>query len=334
MKIVFNTHAPLMLAHGGAEIQLERTQAGLQELGVAVEPLRWWDRSQGADVLHQFGSMPASLIRAAHVKGWKVANTLLFTQTCNRSPGELLFRKLCVQSALRAPLPGALRAMMPWRNYHLCDRIVVGIEAERTLLENVYGLKPTQVSVVPLGLSNVFLKATPASRKSNHLIYTGRIHPSKGSLELARLAHETKAPVLFVGKPLEPESNYWQQFKSLVDGVCVKLQDHVDSEQSMVELLQNARGYVLLSHYENWCLSAHEAAACGLPLLVPDQPWSRERFGDQAHYFPRGKRGAAAALRQFYEECPQLPAPKIRFYSWLEVAGILRGVYAGMLNGH
>ena len=53
----------------------------------------------------------------------------------------------------------------------------------------------------------------------------------------------------------------------------------------MVALLQASRGFVLMSQFENWCLSAHEAVACGLPVLVPDQNWSRERFGNAARYF-------------------------------------------------
>jgi glycosyltransferase involved in cell wall biosynthesis len=48
----------------------------------------------------------------------------------------------------------------------------------------------------------------------------------------------------------------------------------------MIGLLQRARGFVLNSRFENWSLAAHEAAACGLPLLLPDLPWSREQFGD------------------------------------------------------
>jgi glycosyltransferase involved in cell wall biosynthesis len=86
--------------------------------------------------------------------------------------------------------------------------------------------------------------------------------------------------VLFVGKPFAAGDSYWEQFRQLVDNKYVRHQPHVASEQEMIGLLQRARGFVLNSRFENWSLAAHEAAACDLPLLLPDLPWSREQFGD------------------------------------------------------
>ena len=68
--------------------------------------------------------------------------------------------------------------------------------------------------------------------------------------------------------------------------------------------------------------------ACGLPLLLPDLPWARERFGPQASYFPKqAPAQAAAILRDFFQQSPKLPSPKVRLYSWREVAEILRDAY-------
>ncbi len=63
----------------------------------------------------------------------------------------------------------------------------------------------------------------------------------------------------------------------------------------------SARGFVLFSRYENWSLVAHEAAVCGLPLLLPDLNWSRECFGEQATYFNLAGGGVnAQILKNFY----------------------------------
>ena len=102
----------------------------------------------------------------------------------------------------------------------------------------------------------------------------------------------------------------------------------------MISLLQSARGFVLMSKFENWCLSAHEAAACGLPLLLQDQNWSRERFGNQSHYFdsigftPRNVK----ILKQFYEAAPGLPAPQGKLFSWDDAARQLKTIYERALN--
>src|SRR5947209_20203143 len=118
MKVLFNTHVPFGMAHGGAQIQIEHTKTALDQIGVQTDWLRWWDDRQSGNILHHFGFLPLPLIRLAHNKGWKVAITLLLTETCNRSPWELLLRKLAIRTVLGAPLPGRLKAALPWQAYH------------------------------------------------------------------------------------------------------------------------------------------------------------------------------------------------------------------------
>jgi len=333
MKVLFNCNLPFSLIHGGAPVQIEQTIAGLKQVGVEVEHLQWWNNGQTTDILHHVGYMEPGLTARAHDKGWKVANTVLFTETVNRSAAALRWRGLGVRLIRKGPWPRRLKDLFPWRTYHGADRMIVGLEAERDLLRNVYGVPAGRIEVVPLGLAEIFLQAGPPLRTEDHLICTGRITPSKNSLQLARLARDSRVPVLFVGKSEDSSSDYWKQFQALVDNRYVKHHEHVGSAAGIVDLLRRARGYVLMSQYENWSLAAHEAAACGLPLLLPDQPWSRERFADQASYFPtyEGPR-AAAALRTFYDACPALPPPRVQLIGWPETGRMLRDVYAKMLR--
>jgi glycosyltransferase involved in cell wall biosynthesis len=331
MKVIFNCHVPFMLAHGGAQVQIEQTKAALEQIGVETGFLEWWNESQRGDILHHFGTLPLPLIRLARDKGWKVVNTILLSQPCNRSNRELLLRKVCIRTLMLAPQ--RLRARLPWSAFRMCDQVIVGLEAERQVLQTVYGTGRKSITVVPLGLTDAFLRAGPGDRRENHLISHGTIAPVKNSLELARLALEAQVPVLFVGKPYEATSEYWQRFCALVDNKIVKHLPHVETMAGMVSLLQRARGFVLMSRFENWSLSAHEAAACGLPLLLSDQRWAHERFGNQASYFSgQGKSAAIAALRRFYELSPILPPPKVQLYSWKEVAVALRDSYAQLLS--
>ena len=333
MKVLLNCHLPFLLAHGGTQVQIEQTKAALEHIGVEVEYLRWWDESQTGDILHHVGWLPCELIELAHRKGWKVAMTILLTETCNRTERELFARKLMVRGALGGPLPKKWKQRLQWQAYHDSDMMIVGLEVERRIVEDVYGVAKERVAVVPLGLSEAFLKTGPAARTSEHLICTGTIGPSKNSLELAGYAAEAKVPLLFVGKPFDYGSDYWKQFEKLVDGKIVKHLPHVGSAAELIALLQQARGYVLMSKFENWSLAAHEAAACGLPMLLPDQPWARERFGAVASFFPKPGRGSAAdALKAFFDKCPTLPAPNLKLQSWVEVAELLRTVYEQLLR--
>jgi glycosyltransferase involved in cell wall biosynthesis len=334
VKILIDQHVPFLFAHGGANTQIEQTKLALEQLRIEVEYLRWWDARQQGDLVHFFGAAsPAYLLQARGAHMPVIINTL-FTATCNRSLSRLKRQGMLVNTILSAPFGESVKQQMTWRTYQQCEHNVVGLEAERQVLQVVYHVPSERITVVPLGLSNAFLQAGHGSHAEPHLVCTGTITERKHFVELARMARAAQTPILFVGKPYHPDDPYWLQFKQLVDNHWVKYHPHVDSEPEMVQLLQSARGFVFMSDYENWCLSAHEAAACGLPLLMQDQKWSRERFGDQAHYFdsigysPRN----IEILKQFYADAPNLPVPSIKLFSWADVAQQLKNVYEQVLK--
>jgi len=333
MKALIECAVPAMLAPGGTQVQVEQTKAGLEASGVEVEFLRWWDRGQRGDLIHYFGTPSNSFLGLARDAGLPVVMTNLFTETCNRSDFRLAVQGWLIQAGLKIPLARQVKHQLNWATYQRADHNVVGLECEKFVLEKVYRVPSSRISVVPLGLPDVFLNAGAGARREPHLICTGTITGRKYFVELAQMAQAAQVPVLFVGKPNHPGDPYWLKFKSLIDGRFVRHEPFVDSPAKMVSLLQAARGFVLMSQFENWCLSAHEAVACGLPLLVPDQNWSRERFGNQARYFPTigYNAGNVARLKNFYAEAPALPAPAIKLHSWLEVAQELEKVYAQVL---
>jgi glycosyltransferase involved in cell wall biosynthesis len=336
VKILFDSFSiPFYLAHGGAQTQVMQTISGLQQNGVDVEMARWWDDKQSAEIIHSFGVPNQTYIDFARSKGMRVVNTTLFTATCNRTLRHLKLQGRIISTLLKMPpiQPwGAIRSQLTWGAFKACDMNIVGLEAEARVLEIVYGVPREKIGIVPLGLSPKFLQAGPGKRNNNYLITTGTITERKRSLELARMAHRAKVPVCFVGKPYDTNSQYWKEFEKLVDGVMVTHIPHTESVEEMIELLQNARGYVLFSDYENWCLSAHEAIACGLPILVPDQAWSRELFGNQANYFDGWNVEVNhTKLHQFYSNCDTIQAPDIQLYSWNEVASRLTSIYENMI---
>lgn len=334
MKVLIDQHLPFLFGHGGATTQVEQTCAALKQEGVDAEFLNWWDSGQNADLIHFFGTPPARYLNLAKTMHVPVVVHELFTETCNRPPAHLRWQGRLVQSLLAVPFGHGLKQKLGWEAYLKCSHNIVGLAAEKRVLQVVYRVPESRISIVPLGLGEAFLKADNKSREGQHLICTGTITERKCSVELATLARAAQVPVLFVGKPYSQSDPYWGRFKSLIDGQWVKYEAHVADEVKMVSLLQSARGFVLMSWYENWCLSAHEAAACGLPVLVPDQTWSRERFGDRARYFSSVGVGNdnIRVLRQFYKEAPQLSAPVEHHFSWREVACKLKDIYQKVLT--
>ena len=258
--------------------------------------------------------------------------TVLLTETCNRPAHQLFWRKLLIRSALAAPSPKFIKEGLPWRAYHACDRMVVGLQAERHVMQDVYGVPESAVAVVPLGLTEAFLKAGPPLRTEDHLICTGRIDPVKNSLKLAQLARATNVPILFVGKPFDAQSGFWRQFQSMIDQKIVKHHPHVSGEQEMAELLRKARGCADESFRE---LEPCRARSCGVwsPAVAARSALVPGTFWKEATYWPgKGSEALKATLRQFYERCPTLAAPNVKLYSWVEVAEILKQVYKSILG--
>lgn len=333
MKVLIDCPVPAMFTHGGMQIQIEQTKAGLEAAGVEVEFLRWWDKDQRGDLVHFFGTASNAYLGLARAAGQPVVMTNLFTETCNRSAARLRRQGWLMQAALKIPFGRQLKGQLNWSTYNHATHNVVGLECEKNVLATVYRVPADRISIVPLGLSENYLRAGHGRREENHLICTGTITQRKNCVELAELARAAEVPVLFVGKPYHPDDSYWLRFKKMVDQRLVKYRPHTESEVEMAGLLQASRGFVLMSQFENWCLSAHEAVACGLPVLVPDQNWSRERFGGAARYFKTIGFSAENVnrLKSFYAEAPELPAPAIKLHSWLEIAQELKKVYARVL---
>ncbi len=334
MKILFDRHIPAGLAPGGAQIQVDRTLAALVTAGVDAEYLRWWDEGQQGDLIHYFGTCNNGYLEVARNAKRPVVVTTLFTETCNRSKTRLARQGWATRALLALPFGGGIKQQLSWQTYHNCTHNIVGLEAERRVLQEVYRVPSEKISIVPLGLSDAYLNAAAGSRTEAHLITTGTITRRKNSLALAEMARAAQVPVLFVGKPYHSDDPYWKRFEKLIDGKFVKYHPHVGSEAEMIARLRAARGFVFMSEFENWCLSAHEAAACGLPLLVQDQNWSRERFSDQAHYFPTigVTAGNIKILRQFHQDAAKLPAPRVKIYSWNDTAVELKKIYERVLN--
>jgi glycosyltransferase involved in cell wall biosynthesis len=328
MKIFFDHPSPFFLAHGGYQIQIEQTKAALERLGYEVEFLRWWDDARQPDLIHYFGVPSLSYIQKAQAKGIPVVITHLLTATCNRPKWKIRLQGQVINFLMALPGWGIIRDQLSWRALRAVDKIIVGLQAEAYVLQTAFGVAREKIAVIPLGLPETFLNLPAPSRDKPYLITTGTITQRKRSVELADMALAAKVPLLFVGKPYSLDDPYWGEFQKRIDGKTVMYREHVSDTSELIGLLQGARGFVIYSLYENWCLSAHEAAACGLPLLLQDQNWSRECFADQASYLrhkncPENIR----ILSEFYNTCPAMTKPEIRLFSWNEVGEQINRIY-------
>ena len=332
MKIILDCHVPAMLAHGGAQIQIEQTQRALSAIGIEAEFMRWWDAKQTGDLIHFFGRMPADQIQFAQKKGMKVVMAELLTASGSQNAAQRFVRRAFRWTAENFAPPG-LAAAFHWESYRLADACVALTPWEKHLMASKFGADAGKIFVVPNGVEEVFFQP-PAAARGEWLVCTATITGRKRVLELAQAAVAAQTPVWIIGRAYADNDSYAQKFFAFAkqNPKFVRHEGGVNDRAALAKIYRAARGFVLLSAMESLSLSALEAAACGCPLLLGDLPWAHSVFGARANYCPLAGVATAASLRKFYDIAPTLPPPP-RPATWREVAEQLKSVYEKVLAG-
>ena len=163
MKVLFDHPNPFLLAHGGFQIQIEETKRALQENGVEVEFLRWWDAAQAGDIIHFFGRPAATYIEFAQAKGMKVVMGELLGGLAARPPAQRALQRFLITGAKTA-LPPAFTAKLAWDSYRIADAVIALTSYEAGLMMEMFGAPPAKVHVVPNGVEEVFLQSAKVER--------------------------------------------------------------------------------------------------------------------------------------------------------------------------
>lgn len=333
MKVIFSHCRPFFLAHGGSQTLIEELMGGLRNLGVDVEPERWWDENQTGDILHFVARPNLSNVVLARQKGFKIVITELLDAVAARS-----WPKLCVQraiiSAVRQFAPGMMERVA-WDVYQNSDAVICAVRHELKVAEFLFSSPPDRGHVIPWGMPAAAITAlAQPQREEDYLISVATIAERKNSILLARAAFQAEVPIVFAGKPYSESDPYFQEFKSLVDGKFVRYAGFV-SEAEKQRLLRGARGFALVSQFESGCIAVYEAAAAGLPLFLTDAQWARSGYpGADPICFvnPKKAGGLAAALKDFYATAHRLPRHTFPILNWDEIAKQYVAIYERILT--
>ena len=333
MKILFDHPQPFLLTHGGFQVQIEQTKAGLEAVGVQVEFLRWWDDQQMGDVIHYFGRPLESYIEQAHAKGMKVVVGDLLSELGSR-PRSLRLLQRAAMLGFETVIPKSFHMRLAWRSFRAADACVALTPWEGKLLTDMFGAPASRVHVVPNGVESEFFREQPAKRGS-WLVCTATITQRKRVLELAQAAVQAGTPVWIIGKPYGDTDPYARAFLQFAkeNPSTIRYEGPVKDRAELARIYRESRGFVLLSDKESLSISALEATACECPLLLSDLPWARYTFANAASYcaLSRSIGAIAQSLKKFYDAAPQTKPPP-RPKSWPEVAAILKRLYEQLLN--
>ncbi|MDB6123734.1 MAG: glycosyltransferase [Pedosphaera sp.] len=323
-----------MLAHGGAQTQIEQTKTSLEKMGLHVEYLRWWDDTQAGDIFHHFGRTPISLLHLAKAKGMKVVMSP-FMSGLGARPSWARFLQKTATSIVRTTLPRIISDTFAWDSYRLSDACVAMTPWEAYLIVHMFGAQASRVHVVPNGVEDIFLRSQPHKR-GPWLICTSTIIELKQVLKLAQIAVQAQTPLWIIGKAYSESDDYAKRFITFAkqNSKIIRYEGPIYDRQTLANVYRQARGFVLLSKWESLSISALEASACECPLLLSDLPWARSVFKESANYCPMDKSIAATApvLRRFYDAAPGLNCPP-KPLSWEQVGGKLKSIYESITAG-
>ena len=333
MKVLLYHLTPFALAHGGVQTQIVQTRAVLEQLGVEVEFLRWWDPTQTGDILHFVGRLRASAVQLARGTGMKVILAELLAEQAARPRLRLKLQKLARLGIDRTPLRRL--PLRSWDGYAAADACLALTDWEAFLMKELYGAPANRIHVVPNGVEEVFLKSPPAAQRGPWLVCTATIRELKRIVELAEAAVQAQTPLWIIGRPYSEAAAYAQRFYALAKAHprILRYEGPIADRARLAQVYREARGFVLLSAMESLSLSALEAAACECPLLLSRLPWATGVFGEHACYCPVTPSAARTAgfLRQFYDAAPDLKPPP-RPLTWLEVGQQLKRLYESLLS--
>ena len=333
MKVLFNCLTPFALAHGGMQIQIEQTKAALNQAGVEVDFLKWWDDTQRPDLIHHFGPPSGASAELIRPKGIKLVVNHLLGGLGVRPAWQRWLQKNIINSARRT-LPAGAFARTGWGAWKTADAYIAITPWEAKLMVEVFQAPPERVQVVPNGVGDFFF-AQPPETRGPWLVTTASILPVKRLVETAEAAVAAQTPYWVIGRPFSETDAYFQKFTALCrrHPKILRHDNVMRTQPQLAQVYRQARGFVLLSRWETQSLSALEAAACECPLLLSDLPWAHSTFGETVKFCPvtHSTAATAAVLRAFYDAAPVvLPPPKPA--TWLEIAQQLKAIYERVLN--
>ena len=274
MKIRFVPAQPHCFAFGGFDIQMHRSLEVLTAMGVDAQPLDFWSRDGGFDILHIWGfdtDLHLTTARFAKQYGKKLVLTPLLQYLTPRS--WLRYAGALIEgTARRRIVLGGL-----------VDKFLAVNDEQGSTLQRLYRVPDSKIEIIPTILDQRFFESQPpraelADGFAGFMFCAGNICARKNQLKLAQAAIETRTPILFAGDVSGGEEAYGEQFaQAIAPHAFLRWNKWMNGPQ-LLEAYQAARGVVLPSFEEQQPTIGLEAAALGKPLLLGRLPYARQKF--------------------------------------------------------
>jgi len=369
MRVLFiNSRPDAEQYPGGDNIQMMKTKAALERLGLAIEirSLQDLDDLAGFDLAHIFNIQepgPAwTALQAVEKKGIPVVLSPIYWGIY-----AYWFELACKQPGIWHQLAHILgkRRVRQWyidwqhmkasrnsdwqiqrRLLQHAGRVLPNSRSEITLLRKEFNLGAdfeSKSDVIPNAIDTDLYASPPAPSESfaikygirDFILEVGTIYPVKNQLGLIEAVFDLSIPLVIVGKVLGAFTEYAEACRARAEerGQVIFI-DQV-SHDDLPGIFALAAVHVLPSWRETPGLVSLEAAAAGCRIVTTELGSTRDYFGDLAWYcYPDD----IASIRNAVEMAMKAPAPAdlrkqvLSQYTWQRTASATLVAYEKSLN--
>lgn len=288
---------------------------------IRVELLDAGARLADYDLIHAFSATHGNhaIVEAAGELGVPVVLSPVVSPGWDRSSGaaaRLGDRRLGTHSAWTAQSGYAQTR----RALQVAARVIACGAAEKAAIKAGFLIDPAKIRVYQSGISEQFFNASAAlfrQRSGMHgpfVLMAGPLCPYMDQLGMAHALSDLALPFVLVGEARGRDYDYLRAVRA-VRGVTLFGPLRADSAM-LASALAAASVYVLPRHAGAAPLTAHDALACGTPVVF-------------------GAAGAAAAVQTLLEAAPPREQVRalVRSHTWQQVAGDIAACYVELAGG-
>lgn len=275
MKVRVVPAQPHSFCFGGFEVQMLAAMEAASAAGADVTPLDFWSLNQDFDTLHVWGFDLAhsNLVERATKAGKNVVLSALLPYPNRNTAARYRVSCLIGPAKFRRPMLKNLTVL------------TVVNDQQANYAEKILSFPRDRIKVIPNIVDNVFfdrpqLLGQGQSLDKNRVICTGNICMRKNQLKLVLACKQVGIPVLLLGGVLPGEEAYAANVEKVVreysGGSWIK---HLPpNSPELVAAYRSSSIFALPSFDETQPISALEAAATGLPILLADRPYAHQRM--------------------------------------------------------
>jgi len=277
MKIALLSYQMLFQRKGGLQIHVLETLKSLNKIGIKADlfdPAT--QKLSDYDLIHVFSSINGNnrIVEAAKEQNVPVVITPII-QTSDWT------RWFSVKAAIIDKIVGKMSDWNLHTNYHeiksaitKADHVFAGSLKEKRVIENTFEVKRNNISIVPIGVSDLFFSAEPSIFRKTHnyqnkfVLCAANISPYKNQLSIIKALKNSDLDVVLLGGIEEKHKKYLDECLGEGGARVHYFGNYEHDNPILTSAYAAAEVSILISQGENGPTVTYESLASGTPAVV------------------------------------------------------------------